>query len=89
MDDYMKPNETILNLLKLIEDKDVSIKQLSNKLEGYCTCTIFLLERINSNIVESQLSDVDSNFDSCEIEIDKLVRRVDLLEPNLSQYFNT
>ena len=40
-------DETTLKLSKVIEDKDASIKELSNKLEGYYMCTILLLERIN------------------------------------------
>ena len=47
----------------MIEDKDTAINALSNKLEGYFTCTVFLLERINSNLVERQRSGVDSNFE--------------------------
>ena len=46
-----------------------------------------LLERIKSNLVESQISGVDDNFGSHEIKIGKLVRRIDLLEFNLNQYF--
>ena len=38
-------DETTLKLLKVIEDKDIYIKELSNRLEGYYTCTGVLLER--------------------------------------------
>ena len=41
MDDELKLDETTLILLKTIEDKDTSIKALSNKLEAYYTCTRF------------------------------------------------
>ena len=34
MDDELKLDETTLILLKIIKDKDTSIKALSNKLEG-------------------------------------------------------
>ena len=87
----MKPDETTLNnnnKKRLIEDKDTSPKELSNKLEGYHTCTRCLLERINPNIAESQISDVDSNVDSYEINIGKLPRRTDLFESNSNPYFN-
>ena len=47
-----------------------------------------LLERINSNLVESRISGVDDNFGSYEIKTGKLVRRTDLLETNLNQYFH-
>ena len=47
-----------------------------------------LLERINCNLVENQISSVEDNFGSYEIEIDKLVRRIDLLETNLNHYLN-
>ena len=64
------------------------MKALSNKLEGYYTCTRFLLERINSNIVENNISGVASKFAPYEIRIGKLVRRIDLLESNINQLFN-
>ena len=85
---YYIMDETTLNLLNVIENKDTAIKELSNRLEGYYTCTRVLLERIHSNLVESQISGVDDNFDSYEINIDKLVRRIDLLESSLNQYVN-
>ena len=37
----LKPDETILQLLTVIQDKDNSSKALSNKTEGYYTCTRF------------------------------------------------
>ena len=46
-------------VLKVTEDKGAAIKALTNKLEGYYTCTRFLLERINPNLVESQVPGVD------------------------------
>jgi len=47
-----------------------------------------LLERLNISIVESRISNVNNNnFSSYEIKIDKLVRRIDILEQNLNQYF--
>ena len=75
-------------MLKVIQDKDLAVEALARKLEGYNTCLRFLLERINSNIVEHQLSGVVSNSDYYEIAIDKLVRRIDLLESKLNQYFD-
>ena len=39
-------DETTLRLLKVIEDKDSSVKDLSNRLEGSYTVTRVLLERI-------------------------------------------
>ena len=80
--------ETTLNLLKVIEDKDIAIKELNKQLTGYYTCTRVSLEQINYNIVSGQTSSVGDNFDSYEINVDKLVRRIDLLENNLNQYFN-
>ena len=87
--DELKRDDTTFKLLKVIEDKGMSIKWLSNRLEGYYTCTRVLLERINSNLVESQISGVQDKFDSYEQNIDKLVRRTDLFESNLNQHFNT
>ena len=78
-------DETTLTLLKVIEESYTAINELSNSLQGYYTCTRVLLERINSNLVESQISGVGDNVDSHEIKIDKLVRRIGLLESNLNQ----
>ena len=38
-------DETTLKLLKVIEDKDMSVTELSKRLEGYYTVTRCLLER--------------------------------------------
>ena len=43
--------ETTLTILKVIEDKDIAIKQLSKQLTGYYTVTRVLLEQTNSNLV--------------------------------------
>ena len=61
---------------------------MSNRHEGFYTCTRVLLERINYNLVSGQVSSVEDNFGSYEINIDELVRRIDLLESNLNQYVN-
>ena len=81
-------DETTLTLLKVIEDKYISVKEFSNRLEGFYTCTGVLLENVNSNLIEGKVSGVGDNFGSYEIVVDKLVRRIDLLESNLNQYFN-
>ena len=47
-----------------------------------------MLERNISNLIEHQVSSVDDSVDSYENKIDKLVRRIDLLESNLNQYLN-
>ena len=78
-----------VKLLKVLQDKDLAVEALARKLEGYGTCTRFLLERINSNIVEIQISDAGSNFDYYEVHIDKLVRRLNLLEDNVKQLVNS
>ena len=81
-------DETILNLLKVVEESDIYVKELSKQLTGYYTCTRVLLEQINSNLVSGQTSSAGDNFDSYEIKNDKLVRRIDSLEPNSNQCFN-
>ena len=53
--DELKRDDTTLKLLKVIEETYTAIKELSNRVEGYYTCTRFLLEQIHSNIVESQM----------------------------------
>jgi len=78
----------ITKLLKLVEEKDKAILELKSRIDGVGTKLQFLLERLNISIVESRISNVNNNnFESYEIKIDKLVRRLDLLENNLFQYF--
>jgi hypothetical protein len=77
----------ITKLLKLVEEKDKAILELKSRIDGVGTKLQFLLERLNISIVESRISNVNNNFDAYEIKIDKLVRRLDLLENNLFQYF--
>ena len=86
--DELKLDETTLELSKVIEDKDMAIKSLSNKLESYYTCTRFSLDQINSNLVENQVSGVADNVDSYEQKHNKLVRRIDLLEHKCNQSSN-
>ena len=81
-------DETTLTILKVIEEKDMAIKQINNRLERYYTVTSNLLERINYNLVENQISPVGDNFGPYEIIFGKLVIYIDLLEPNLNQYLN-
>ena len=50
--------------------------------------TIVLLENISYNLVSGQTSSVGDNFDSYEIKVDKLVRRIDVLENGLNQHFD-
>ena len=59
--------ETVLNLLKVIEEKDASVKELSKRLEGYYIVTRVLLEQINSSLVSGQTFSVGDNFDPYEI----------------------
>ena len=77
-------DETTSNLLKVIEDKVIAIKESSKQLTGYYTCTRVLLEQTSSNLVSSQTPPVGDNFDSYERKVGKLVRRIDLLESNLN-----
>ena len=80
MDDALKIYANTLKRLKVTQVQDLAVEALARKLEGYNTCTRFLLERINPNIVDNQISSVDSKFE--------LVRRIALLEPNLNQLVN-
>ena len=79
-------DETSLELLKVIEEKGITIKELSSRPEGFYACTRVLLERINYKLVSGQVSSVEGNVGSYEIKVDTLVRRVDLLENDLNQY---
>ena len=77
----------ITKLLKLFEEKDKAILELKSRIDGVGTKLQFLLERLSISIVESRISNVNNNFESYEIKIDKLCRRLDILEQNLFQYF--
>jgi len=78
----------ITKLLKLVEEKDKAILELKSRIDGVGTKLQFLLERLNISIVEGRISNANNNnFESYEIKIDKLVRRIDILEQNLNQYF--
>ena len=78
----------ITKLLKLVEEKDKAILELKSRIDGVGTKLQFLLERLNISIVEGRISNANNNnFESYEIKIDKLCRRIDILEQNLNQYF--
>ena len=79
----------IMQLKQLVEEKDKSILALKSRIDGVGTKLQFLLEKLNSNVIESRLSNVNNNYDAYEIKLDKLVRRLDLLEQNLNQYFKS
>ena len=78
--------ETTLKLLKVIEDKDIYIEELSKQLIGYYyTCTRVLLDNIIYNLVSGQISGVGDNSDSYKITADNIVIIFDLLESKLNQ----
>ncbi len=87
MCEELKVDPIITKLLKLVEEKDDKINQLTSRVDGVGTKLQYLLERLNISVIESRISNVNNNFESYEIKIDKLVRRLDLLEQNLFQYF--
>ena len=77
----------ITKLITIIEEKDDAILELKGRIDGIGTRIQFLIERLNNSVVESRIASVNNNFDSYEIKIDKLCRRLDILEQNLNQYF--
>ena len=77
----------ITKLLKLVEEKDKAILELKVRIDGVGTKLQYLIERLSISVVEGRISSVNHNFDAYEIKIDKLCRRLDLLEQNLNQYF--
>ena len=77
----------IMELKTIIEQKDVAILELKSRIDGVGTKLQFLLEKLNSNVIESRLSYVNNGYDAYETKLDKLVRRIDILEQNLNQYF--
>ena len=82
-------DQYIMQLKQLIEEKDKAILALRDRIDGVGTKLQFLIERLNSNVIESRLGHVNNNYDAYEIKIDKLCRRIDLLENNLNQYFKS
>ena len=78
-----------MQLKQLIEEKDKAILELKSRIDGVGTKLQFLIERLNSNIVESRLGHVNNNYDAYELKLDKLVRRIDILENNLNKYFKS
>ena len=88
MGEAIHVDETILKLLKLVEEKDKAIKELSGKIEGYSTVTKFLLERLNHNLVETRIQIASNDFKSFELKTDKICHRIDLLEQKLLQIYN-
>ena len=87
MCEELKVEPIITKLSKLVEEKDNKINELKSRIDGVGTKIQFLLERLNISIVEGRIQSVNNNFDAYEIKLDKLVRRLDLLENNLNQYF--
>ena len=88
MCEAIQVDETILKLLKLVEEKDKAIKELGGKVEGYSTVTKFLLERLNHNIVEARIQFASNDFNSFEIKVDKLCNRIGMLEQRLIYLYN-
>ena len=82
-------DQYIMQLKQLIEDKDKAILALRARIDGVGTKLQFLIERLHSNVIESRLGHVNNNYDAYDIKIDKLCRRIDLLENNLNQYFKS
>ena len=70
------------------EEKDIAINQLKSRIDGVGTKLQYLLERLNISVINSNMSNVNHNFNAYEIKLDKLCRRIDLLEQNLLQYFH-
>ena len=83
----LKVDPIMTKLIKINEEKDKAILELKGRIDGFSTKIQFLLERLNISVVDSRISSVNNNFNAYEIKIDKLVRRLDILEQNLNQYF--
>ena len=84
MGEELNVDEVRSKLIKLIEEKDKSINALKGRIDGVGTYLRFLIERLNISVIESRVSNVNNNFDSYDIKLDKLVRRIDLLENDKS-----
>ena len=60
-------DETSLNILKVIGERNIAINELSGRLGGFYTCTRVLLERISYKLVSGKVSSVEDNVGSYEI----------------------
>ena len=85
----LKVDPIMTKLIKINEEKDKAILELKGRIDGVGTKIQFLIERLNISVVNSHMSNVNHNFDAYEIKLDKLVRRLDILENNLNQYFRS
>ena len=79
----------IMQLKQLIEEKDKAILELKSRIDGVGTKLQFLIERLKSNVIESRIGNINNNYEAYELKLDKLVRRIDILENNLNQYFKS
>ena len=75
MCEELNQNEVILTLMKLIEEKDKSINELTCRVGGIGTVIKFLLERVNNNTVESRIMTASNDFKSFENKVDKVCNR--------------
>ena len=88
MCEAIQVDEAILKLLKSVEEKDIAIKELSGKIEGYSTVTKFLLERLNHNLVEARIQFASNDFKLFVIKVDKICNRIDMLEQIILYLYN-
>ena len=72
-------DQYIMEVRTIIEQKDKAILELKSRIDGVGTKLQFLLEKFNSNVIESRLQTVNHNFDAYELKPDKLVRKIDVL----------
>ena len=72
----------------MIEQKDDAIRELGNRLEGYHTCTRSFLERINGNIIETQMKFGSNDVYSFEANIYKIANGTDMFETNIMHLFS-
>ena len=78
-------------LNKIIEMLESTASQLTKKADGYDTSTKCLLEKINSNVLNSRMvtNTPDTNFSAYEVKVDKLASRINELETNLKLFIST
>ena len=75
----------ILNLL------DATTIQVTKQADGYNTSTKYILEKINSNVIQAMTRSgtPDTNYNAYEIKVDKLATRINELETNLKLFIST
>ena len=73
----------ISKLIQLIDDKDHAIREFKGIIDGNCTCIQFIIEQINGQIIETQMTIGSNDLNSFEATVDKIANIIDMLETTI------